>query len=91
MVQPGGYCAQAINGVSPDDGSAITNWYQTYCAGKLDKACMVCLALPCGRADDAQFSESGAAYHVNVPGGATNAALHQAWSVPRPRLSSTDA
>lgn len=30
-----------MNGINPSTGATITNWYQDYCAGKPDKACMV--------------------------------------------------
>lgn len=40
-VQAADYCGQAINGTSPADGTAITNWYDTYCTKKPTKACMV--------------------------------------------------
>ncbi|GAA5975084.1 hypothetical protein JCM11641_000025 [Rhodosporidiobolus odoratus] len=64
-IQPAGYCARIMNGTDPADGSTITNWYQTYCAEKPDKACM--------------FAEAGAAFHEDDTGTATQAELLQAW------------
>ncbi|GAA5861372.1 hypothetical protein JCM3774_000227 [Rhodotorula dairenensis] len=63
-IQPSGYCSDVIMGTDPGTGSAITNWYTTYCQNKPDKACM--------------FAECGAAFHVNDPG-VSDAALQQAW------------
>ncbi|KAM0755405.1 glycoside hydrolase [Meredithblackwellia eburnea MCA 4105] len=64
VVQTPGYCALAINGTNPADNSVITNWYNTYCALKPEKACML--------------AESGAAYHVN-DAGSSQLALQTEW------------
>lgn len=40
-VQPNNYCSDVITGTDPGTGNAITEWYQTYCANKPSKACMV--------------------------------------------------
>jgi hypothetical protein len=40
-IQPNNYCSDVITGTDPGTGNAITEWYQTYCANKPSKACMV--------------------------------------------------
>lgn len=64
-VQPAGYCSLAINGTDPEYMTPVSNWYTPYCANKPDKACM--------------FAESGAAWHVNDAGLATQLSLQQGW------------
>ncbi|GAA5836199.1 hypothetical protein JCM11251_007392 [Rhodosporidiobolus azoricus] len=64
--QAPGYCAQVISGTNPADNANITNFYDTYCAQKPDKACM--------------FAEAAAAYHVNdTTSTTTEEELQQAW------------
>jgi len=66
--QQADFCGMALNNVNPNTGvqAGPSNFYQTYCAGKLSKACM--------------FAESGAAYHTNQTGGeASQVAIQTAW------------
>jgi len=65
QAQAPGYCTDIMTGVDPNNGAqSAYNFYETYCT-KSGKACM--------------FSESGASYHVDVQGGATQLAIQQAW------------
>ena len=65
-VQNAGFCGQALDNINPDTGvqAGPSNFYQTYCAAKPNVACM--------------YAESGAAYHPNDTGAATQLAIQSA-------------
>ncbi|GAA94870.1 glycoside hydrolase family 26 protein [Mixia osmundae IAM 14324] len=66
QAQPGGFVASLLAGSDPTTGAdSGYNFYQTYCANKPNKACML--------------GESGAAYHVTSDGDASQLQLQQAW------------
>lgn len=65
QVQPTDYCTDIMNSVDPFSNQQLPEpFYQDYCL-KTNKACM--------------FSESGAAYHVDVAGGDTDLNIKQTW------------
>jgi hypothetical protein len=65
-IQDQAFCSDLIQNIDPVSNVQGTNFYTTYCT-KTGKACMV--------------AESGAAYHVDIPGGVTQLAMQQAWCV----------
>lgn len=68
VLQPRGYCYGALSNYNPNTGlSAPDPWYETYCLGKPNVACM--------------FAESGVAYHDMILGdqGVSDFALKQQW------------
>jgi hypothetical protein len=64
VAQQTNFCSDVIQNINPVNQVAGVNFYTTYCE-KANKACMI--------------AESGAAYHVDIPGGVTQLALQQAW------------
>lgn len=67
VAQPAGFCSDILSGINSQTGRTTTvNWYDTYCAQKPSKACLI--------------AESGAAYHPNInTGTASQLQIQQAW------------
>ncbi|KAH9821506.1 glycoside hydrolase superfamily [Melampsora americana] len=67
LAQPAGFCSDILTGINSQSGHTTTvNWYDTYCAQKPSKACLI--------------AESGAAYHPNInTGTATQLDIQRAW------------
>ncbi|POW13260.1 hypothetical protein PSHT_07830 [Puccinia striiformis] len=65
-AQPPGFCADILTGIETQSRvNTGFDWYNQYCASKPNKACLI--------------AESGAAYHSDVAGGATELSIKQAW------------
>ncbi|OAV87113.1 hypothetical protein PTTG_29564 [Puccinia triticina 1-1 BBBD Race 1] len=65
-AQPAGFCADILTGIETQTrANTGFDWYNQFCASKPTKACLI--------------AESGAAYHPDVPGGASELAIKQAW------------